>query len=44
MKNFDFLFAAYMVFWAVVFAYLFTIAQRLAHAEEDLQRLKQHLK
>lgn len=43
MKNFESLLAAYMAFWAIVFAYQFTIARRLARAEEDLARLKQHV-
>jgi len=32
MKNFYSLLAAYMAFWAIVFAYQLTIAQRLARA------------
>ena len=43
MKNFESLLAAYLAFWAIVFAYHFTIAQRLSRAEDDLRRLKQLL-
>jgi CcmD family protein len=43
MKNFESIFAAYMVFWAIVFAYQFTIARRLARAEQDLESLKRQL-
>ena len=40
MRNFESLLAAYFIFWAVVFAYQFTVARRLNRAEEELQRLK----
>ncbi len=43
MKNFESLLAAYMAFWAIIFAYQFTISRRLARAEEDLAHLKQQL-
>jgi len=43
MKNFDSLLAAYFVFWAVVFAYQFTVARRLNRAEDELRRLKQQV-
>jgi CcmD family protein len=43
MKNFESLFAAYMVFWAIFFVYHFSVARRLARAEEELARLKQQL-
>ena len=43
MKNFEFLLAAYLAFWAIFFAYQFTISRRLTRAEEDLHRLKQQL-
>jgi CcmD family protein len=44
MKNWESIFAAYMVFWAVVLVYQFSVSQRLARAEHDLERLKQLLK
>ena len=43
MKNWESIFAAYMVFWAVVFVYQFSVSQRLARAERELERLKQLL-
>jgi len=43
MKNFDSLLAAYMVFWAIVFAFQFTIARRQSRAEAELEKLKQQL-
>ena len=43
MRNFESLLAAYLVFWAVVFAYQFTVAKRLSRAEDELKRLKQQV-
>lgn len=40
MKNFEFIFAAYVAGWAVFFVYYITIARRLGRAEQELQRLK----
>jgi len=44
MKNFNFLFAAWMVVWAVFFVYEFSIASRLARLQEEIERLKQQLR
>jgi hypothetical protein len=41
MRNFESIFAAYVVGWAVFFGYYITIARRLSRAEEDLRRLKE---
>lgn len=41
MKNFESIFAAYMVGWAVFFVYYVTIARRLSRAEAELRRLKE---
>ncbi|MGH9817224.1 MAG: CcmD family protein [Candidatus Acidiferrales bacterium] len=41
MKNFESIFAAYAIGWAVFFIYYLTIARRLARAEAELRRLKQ---
>ena len=44
MKNFNFLFTAWMVVWAVFFVYEFSIASRLSHLREEIERLKQQLR
>lgn len=43
MKNFESIFAAYVVGWAVFFVYYVTIARRLSRAEEELRRLKESI-
>jgi CcmD family protein len=43
MKNFEFLFTAWMVVWAVFFAYELSIAHRIAQVREEIERLKQQL-
>ncbi|HEX4002688.1 MAG TPA: CcmD family protein [Candidatus Acidoferrales bacterium] len=44
MKNFNFLFAAWMVVWAVFFVYEFSIAGRMGRLREEIDRLKQQLR
>jgi hypothetical protein len=44
MKNFESLFAAWMVVWAVFFLYEVAVARRLARLREDIERLKQQLR
>jgi hypothetical protein len=44
MKNFESLFAAWMVVWAVFFLYEVTVARRIANLREDIERLKQQLR
>ncbi|HTP44470.1 MAG TPA: CcmD family protein [Candidatus Acidoferrum sp.] len=44
MKNFESLFAAWMVVWAVFFLYEVTVARRLSKLQEDIERLKQQLR
>jgi hypothetical protein len=44
MKNFDNLFAAWMVVWAVFFVYELSIAQRLSRLRDDIEGLKQQLR
>lgn len=44
MKNFESLFAAWMVVWAVFFLYEVTVARRIASLGDDIERLKQQLR
>ncbi len=43
MKNFDSLFAAWMVVWVVFFLYEVSVARRVARLREEIDRLKQRL-
>ena len=43
MKNFEFLFTAWMVVWAIFFGYEITVARRLAQVHEEIERLKHQL-
>ncbi len=43
MKNFEFLFTAWMVVWAVFFAYEVSVAHRIAQTRAEIERLKQQL-
>lgn len=43
MKNFEFLFSAWMLVWAIFFGYEITVARRLTHVREEIERLKQQL-
>jgi CcmD family protein len=44
MKNFQFLFAAWMAVWAVFLAYELSVARRLNQLREDVERLKNQLR
>ncbi|HTX16709.1 MAG TPA: hypothetical protein VMD77_15520 [Candidatus Baltobacteraceae bacterium] len=44
MKNFNFLFAAWMTAWAVFFVYELSISNRLGRLRQEIERLKQQLK
>ena len=44
MKNFEFLFAAWMAVWAVFLIYEVSVARRMAQLHEDVKRLKQQLR
>jgi hypothetical protein len=43
MKNLDSVFAAYLIGWAIFFAYYLTVARRTAALREDIERLKNSL-
>jgi len=43
MKNFGFLFTAWIAVWAVFFGYELSIANRVAKLREEVERLKQQL-
>ena len=43
MKDFQFLFTAWMVVWAVFFAYEISVAGRISRLREEIDRLKQQL-
>jgi CcmD family protein len=44
MKNFEYLFTAWMVVWAVFFVYELSIAQRLSRLHDDIEGLKRQLR
>jgi CcmD family protein len=44
MKNFEFLFAAWIMVWAVFFVYEVSVANRVARLREEVERLKQQLR
>ena len=44
MKNFENLFAAWMVVWAAFFIYEVSIARRLARLKQDIESLKQQMR
>jgi hypothetical protein len=44
MKNFENLFVAWMVVWAVFFVYELSIAQRLSRLRGDIEGLKRQLR
>jgi CcmD family protein len=43
MKNFEFLFTAWMVVWAVFFVYEISVARRITQVRDEIERLKQQL-
>jgi CcmD family protein len=44
MKNFHFLFAAWMAVWAVFFFYQLSVASRVSRLRDEIDRLKQQLR
>jgi cell division protein FtsL len=43
MKNFEFLFTAWIVVWAIFFGYEITVAHRLTQVREEIESLKRQL-
>ena len=44
MKNFQFLFAAWIMVWAVFLSYEVSVARRLRQLRDEVERLKQQLR
>jgi CcmD family protein len=44
LKNFDNLFAAWMVVWVVFFVFEVSVARRMARLREEVDRLKRQLR
>jgi CcmD family protein len=44
MKNFEYLFTAWMVVWAVFFVYEVSVASRMAKLRDEVERLKEQLR
>jgi CcmD family protein len=44
MKNFEFLFAAWMAVWAVFFLYEVSVASRVARLRDEIEALKRQLR
>jgi CcmD family protein len=43
MKNFEFLFSAWMVVWAAFFVYEVSISRRISQVRKEIESLKQQL-
>ena len=41
MKNFEFLFTAWIAVWAIFFLYEVSVARRLSQLRDEIDRLKQ---
>ena len=44
MRNFHFLFSAWIAVWAVFFIYELSVASRVSQLRDDIERLKRQLK
>ncbi len=44
MKNFQFLFAAWMTVWAVFFVYELSVGSRISRLSAEIENLKRQLK
>ncbi len=43
MKNFESIFAAYLLAWGILFIYQVSVGRRIARVEAELRRLKETL-
>ena len=43
MKNFEFLFTAWIAVWAIFFLYEVSVARRLSRVRDEIERLKQQI-
>ena len=43
IKDFKFLFTAWMVVWGLFFVYEISVAKRIAQVREEIERLKEQL-
>jgi CcmD family protein len=44
MKNFEFLFSAWMAVWAVFFVYEVSVARRMARLGEEIAQLREQVR
>ena len=44
MKDFHFLFTAWIAVWAIFFAYEVSVASRISRLRQEIERLKQQLR
>jgi cell division protein FtsL len=44
MKDFHFLFTAWIAVWAIFFAYEISVASRISRLRQDIERLKQQIR
>jgi CcmD family protein len=44
MRNFHFLFAAWMAVWLIFFGYEISVARRVSQLREEIERLKSQLR
>ncbi len=43
MRDFHFLFAAWIAVWVIFFGYEISVAKRIGHVREEIERLKRQL-
>ena len=44
MQNFESLFAAYIIVWAIFFVYEISVARRVARLQDELEQLKDQVR